>query len=1493
MEGGDLGMSSVDERVVDMKFNNGQFQKGVSATQKALDGLKKGLNLDGAKKSLAGLSAEGSRFNLSNISKGVEHISSKLTAVGVVGVTALATITASAVAAGAQLVKSLTVAPIAEGFNDYNAKLTSVQTIMNATGKSISVVSDYFSELDTYADKTIYNLSDMTGAFAKFTNAGIDMDKSVPAIKGIANMVALAGQDAGAASIAMYNLSQSLAGGFLTTTDYKSLNLANVATKEWKNQMIEGAIAAGTLKKNAEGMYTIKGGDKAYTDAALFNEALAEGWASADVLVKVLGDYGDTTTDIGKKAQSAAQDVKSAGMMLETLSASVGTGWTDTFELILGNVEQSKALFTPLTNELSGFLDMMSDARNVPLGEWNELGGREVAIEAVKNAYAALLTILTPLKDAAAEIFPPITGQQIFTITQNLRDFAATLALSGESSDKLKRTFKGVFAVLDIVRMVVFGLLGVLGNLFGVVSEGGDGFLDVTSSIGDFLVSVRDAIRDGEGLTNFFKILGTVLAVPIKLLQLIGGYIADAFTNFEAIDLSGIGTAVDKLEARFDPIRNLGKIISAAWEGAMSTLGKVRDFFMPFAQALGDTFGTLGENISESLNTMDFSGILDGINTGLLGGLVLLVGKFLKDGFSVNIGGGFLDSMKGIFENLTGSLEAMQTNLKADTLIKIAGAIALLTASVLVLSLIDSGKLTSALTAMAVMFTQLMVSMAIFEKTAVGPGFAKMPFVAASMILLGIAINILALAVAKLSGFSWEELAKGLGSVAVLMGIMVGVSKTMGKSKGIYTTAASMVVLSVALLLMAEAVEKFAGFSWTELAKGLSGAAGGLVVLAGAMRLMPKSMATQAVSLVIVSSALLILGSALEKLGGLSWEEIARGLTAMAGSLIILAVGLGAMQGSLSGAAGLVVAAAGLLILSDALSQMGGMSWEEIGKGMVVLAGSLILLAAGLYAMAGSLPGAAGLLVAAAALRVLAPALQSFGEMSWEEIGKGLLVLGAALGIMAVGLTLMIAALPGAVALTVATAALALLVPVLQAIGAIPMSQIAIGLGAIAAVFAILGIAGALLTPAIPTLMGLGIAIALLGVGALAAGVGILAFSIGLTALSVAGAAGAAGLTVMVSAILGLIPLAMEQLALGIIAFAAIISESGPVLVAAITTLIMSLLTAIQTVAPQIISTLVGLITALLTAIVTLTPQILSTLSALINALLAFLVSMVPRFVNAGLQMITGILNGIGSNIGGIVEAALNIVTQFINGIAAGIPGLVEAGINLVITFVESLADGIRQNTDRMNSAGRDLAGAIIEGMTSGIMGGIDSVVSAAREMASNALDAAKNFLDINSPSRKFRELGYSTGEGYVQGIDRMGNKVDAASENMGKTAIGSMKKTLKSLASEVESNVDANPTIRPVLDLSAIRKGAAGINGMMGTPRLDLSAPAASAAYAAEEYRANKLAKAESMAPGTVQQNVELKQYNNSPKALSAVEIYRQTKSALSAAKGALENAK
>jgi hypothetical protein len=1482
MEGGDYCMSSIDERVVQMKFDNAQFESKIAQTQSTLEKFKSALNLSSATKSVEELDTAGKNFSLAGMADGIEKIGSKFTALGVIGVTALASITTKALDTGLQLAKSLTIAPIADGYADYERKLSSVQTIMNATGESLTTVNGYFGQLDTYADKTIYNLDDMTGAFAKFTNAGVGMDKSVPAIKGIANMTALAGQDAGAASIAMYNLSQSIAGGFLTTTDYKSLNLANIATKEWKDQMIQGAVAAGTLKKSADGNFQIKGMKKASTEAELFNDNLAEGWATTEVMMKVLGDYGDVNTAIGKKAQSAAQDVKSWGMMMETLSAGVGTGWTDTFELLVGNVEQAKKLFTPLTETIGGFLDEMSASRNDPLKEWNKLGGREVAIQAVVNAFHALMDILKPIKDAFTEIFPPTTGKQIFEITTAIRDFTAGLKPSAEVMDAIKRTFKGVFAVLDIGRMIIVGVAGVFGKLFGSVAGGGAGFLSITAKIGDFLVRVRDAIKNGEGLTKFFDGLGDVLKTVVEAIRNAATWIGNLFKGAENIDTSGITNAVTTVQTKLEPLKRLGEMISNVWKNMGKIFNQVVDFFKPMAKAIGDFFGDFGRTIGEAFKTLDFSDVLALVNTGLLGGLVLLFKKFLGGGLIDQIkeaifgkkdeakGPGMFATIKETLGGLTDSLKTMQTTLKAATLIIIAGAIALLTASIVVLSKIDSAGLTKALGAMAAMFSQLMISMAILDKMNIRTGVFKMGAIGGALVLLAIAIRILAGAVEKLSGLSWQELLKGLlGVTALLAGLAGAMNLLPANPSKMISTGIGMIAIAFAIKILASAVKDMAALNLKELAKGL----GSVGTLLGALALFTrvakvnKGAMGSAIGLILLGAALKIIASVVKDLSTMSGKELGKGLGSITAILGVLAQFSRVVNPAqmVSMGVSMVIIGAALKIIASAVKDMGAMSVKELVKGL----GALTLILGGIAVFsrvvnpAQMITMGIAMVLIGGALKILSGVLKDLGGMSWEEIAKGMVALGGSLAILAGAMYLMGLVLPGAAALIIAAGALALLAPALATLGKMSWDEIGRGLTMLAASLVILSLGGVLLLAAIPGFLGLGVAALLLGTGLMLAGIGMTAFAAALGVLAVTGAAATAVLVGTVTALLGLIPYAMTQFGLGLVALAGVITMNAPAFGAAFMAVLGTILNVINVMSPQIVATMWGLIQLLVTTVV----------------------NGVPWLVDAGMKLLVGILNGIAANIGSVVDAATNVIVNFLNGLANNMPRITQAGADLIITFVESLATTVRNNSERMGAAGGDLAAAIIEGMANGIGAGVGKVVEAAKRMASNAFEAAKDFLDINSPSRKFRDLGESTGEGYVVGMDNYQTPIRKSAEALGNTALTSLQKTMGRVSSAVNTNLKMNPTIKPVIDLTEVRKGARGIGGLLTPPTLNVSGAYAKASSLAVQTRANEEATVETKtgAKPSSGDHITFNQYNNSPKALSSAEIYRKTNNQMS----------
>ena len=354
--------TTIDQKVVEMRFDNKHFESNVSTTMSTLDKLKQKLNFSGASKSLDGVSSAAKNVNMSPLSSAVESVGHKFSALEVMGITALSNITNSAVNAGKRIVDSLTLAPVREGFSEYEMTLNAVQTTMAGTGKTADEVQAQLKLLDEYADKTVYSTADMLNNLPKFTNAGVELETATTAMIGIANATALAGGDASKASIAFYNLGQSIGTGYLSRMDYNSINNAGIATMEWKEAMVEAAIAQGTLTKVGEDSY--QAGNKTMSLQQLFIDGLQEQWATTDVLLKVFGDYGDETTEVGKKAYSAAQDLRTYTMMMDSLKATVGTGWKDTWEILIGDLDEAKELWTELGNFLSGIFTKMSDARN-------------------------------------------------------------------------------------------------------------------------------------------------------------------------------------------------------------------------------------------------------------------------------------------------------------------------------------------------------------------------------------------------------------------------------------------------------------------------------------------------------------------------------------------------------------------------------------------------------------------------------------------------------------------------------------------------------------------------------------------------------------------------------------------------------------------------------------------------------------------------------------------------------------------------------------------------------------------------------------------------------------------------------------------------------------------------------------------------------------------------------------------------------------------------
>lgn len=1299
---------TIDERVVEMRFDNKQFESNVQTSLSTIEKLKKSLDMDGATKGLESIDSAAKKVDMSGLGSAVETVKTRFSALEIMAVTALANITNSVVNTGKQMLHSLTIEPISQGFEEYELKMGSIQTIMMSTGASLEEVNKYLQELNTYSDKTIYSFQDMTSNIGKFTNAGVGLEDAVMAIQGVSNVAAVSGANANEASRAMYNFAQALSAGYVKLIDWKSIENANMATVEFKTQLLESAVACGTLTKTADGMYkTVKGNVIDATHG--FNDSLPDQWMTTEALVSTLRDYADETTEIGAKAFAAAQDVKTFSQLMDTLKGAVGSGWANTWEILFGDFEEAKELWTGLNQVIGGFINAQADARNEMLQGWKDLGGRTKLIEALKNAFEGVQSVIKPIYEAFREIFPPTTAKQLYDITENLRKFTANLKLSDTASANLKSTFKGLFAILDIVKQAFSAIFTAIKPLFGGFGTLGDGILGFTGGIGDAIV---------------------------------------AFDEF--IKTSGV----------FQKDCQFVQLLSAVWN-AVKTIGS----------GIVKILGELGSSLAKNLGEANFSGIIDllnGISFGAIAvGITKFVGTFRK---AIEDIGSFKESFIGILDSVRGCFEAYQTQLQAGTLLKIASAIAILTASLIALSLVDSEKLNVALGAITVLFADLLASMAVFNKIS-GQATGVVKSVTA-MLGIATAVLILASALKKIADLDAKQLTTGLIGVAGLTTMMVAAAKAMSSnSKAIIKGATQMVIFAAAIKILASVCEQLAQLDWNQLAKGLVGVGVLLAEVSLFLRTAKFSgkSITTATGIVILSAAIKVLASACKDFGEMKWEEIGKGLASIA-VLLAEVTAFTKLTGNakhvISTGVALIAIGAAMKIFASAVKDFSGMQWDEIARGLVAMAGALSTVTIAVNFMPNNMAGiGAGLVIVAAALVVLSTALEKMGNLSWEQVAKGLITLGGAMTILAIGLNAMTGTLAGSAALLVAASALLVLTPVLTILGAMSWSSIVKGLVTLAGAFAVLGVAGAVLTPLVPSILALsgslaliGVAVVGIGAGLALAGAGLSALAVGLTALAAAGTAGAtaivASLTVIITGVAALIPAIVAKIGEAIVEFCKVIADSAGAIGEAVKAVVLMLVDVLVECVPAIADGALKLIAGVLEALVEYTPSIVDSIFQFLIAVLEGVAKNLPSLIQAAVDVLMAFFSGIVDALKGIdtetllkgivgigllaaIMAALSAVAALVPGAMLGVLGMgaVIAELALVLAAVGALAQIpglnwlINEGGNLLQGIGTAI-GKFVGGIVGGFMSGVSSQFPQIGSDLSEFMTNVQPFLD-------------------------------------------------------------------------------------------------------------------------------------------------------------------
>lgn len=440
---------TIDERVVEMQFQNDQFERGIKQSTKSLKNLKESLKLDDSAESTRKLGKafdDLSSVSLSSLDTALQTAGRGFNAFETMATSALATVTSQITSYATSIAKSLSIDQISEGFSKYEEIIGSTKTIMAATGKTADEVQEKLDKLNWFTDETSYNMSDMTNNIGKFTSAGIDLDKSVDAMMGIANWAAVSGQNATAAARAMYNISQAIGVGSMKLMDWRSIENANMATQEFKQTAIDTAIEMGKLVKvNGKVMTSNK---KTAVTTQNFSETLSKQWFTSDVLIATLKKYSDytnqiydmcqtegilaseamdrlsdSTDELGKKSFEAAQQSKTFKDALDATKDAVSSQWMHTFQYIFGNIDEAIELWTKVTEVLWDVFAASGETRNEILKFWHDNGGRSSLLSAFQNLYDIISAIADIADQAFKSIIPPMTGERLVELTQRFENF--------------------------------------------------------------------------------------------------------------------------------------------------------------------------------------------------------------------------------------------------------------------------------------------------------------------------------------------------------------------------------------------------------------------------------------------------------------------------------------------------------------------------------------------------------------------------------------------------------------------------------------------------------------------------------------------------------------------------------------------------------------------------------------------------------------------------------------------------------------------------------------------------------------------------------------------------------------------------------------------------------------------------------------------------------------------------------------------------------------
>lgn len=1389
----------VDERVVEMRFNNALFENKVQQTMRSLTALNEKLMFKGAEKGFEKVSDASEKVKFNALLNALDNLSQKFSAVEVIGVTALMRITNQAVDAGERLVKALSLDPIISGFQEYETQINAVQTILANTsskGTTLDQVNAALDELNHYADLTIYNFTEMTRNIGTFTAAGVDLNTSVSAIKGIANLAAVSGSTSQQASTAMYQLSQALASGTVKLQDWNSVVNAGMGGQVFQDALKETARVHGIAI------------DSMIKKEGSFRETLSKGWLTSSILTETLqkftGDLNEETLksigytdeqikkimEMGKTANDAATKVKTFSQLKDTLTEALQSGWTQTWQTIIGDFEEAKELFTRFSDVFSDLINKSSEARNTVLA-----GGLNTGWQQLSTALGDSADFYSQMLEKVMLANGSISQKQI----DDAGSFVKALQQGGVSAEQLQNGLKESYKQLSVLGALSDDALKAkkldpaqvrsLAKSFEEVNQKvADGSLDLdiySKKIGE--LSGREHLI--ESIWNVFEALEKVVEPVARAWQKIFSPItADQIYNIaKSIDeftakLSISDETADKIERTFSGIFAVLNV----WKNVLLTVGKVlgevfnavsplAGGFLSITASLGDclvemanavnnskTFKTTLDGIhwiigkvSEGMQT--FAGVLTDVsnNVSVVFDPLKTLGEWFENfiSFITPKLKWLADKIGEIFEELGSGASGAFGNLNGNALwgFANAGMIAGLIAGIkgFLEAFKDIGStVKDTIGGVAELLNKLGEAVTAWKNNKN----------AETLKTISTAVAILAGSLVVLSMVKPERLAASTGAmIALFAELLVALAiydEIAKKTKKVGKGTSSMVVMAAGVLILTSALKKISEIETGKLLTSviaLGAVMAELVAAQVAISKWAKDGAKHAMSMLAMAAAVRVLAEAVEQLADLGWDGIEKGLIAVAGLLAEVAAfsGLSNFGGLTAGkAVGILILAAALSVLEKSVSAFSKMPVDELQNGIGVLGAILGEIA--VFSMLSNpaehvLSTATALTILSGGLLILSNALANLGGMTLGQIGVALAAMAGGLIEMSVALTLVKGSLGSATSFLIMSVVLNALVSPLKSLGEMSLEEIGHGLLAVGGALGIFAIAVGTMSLAGPIVIAVSAALSLL--------------------------AGSFALLLGTMAAVSLMPLRMEALvvALGTLGSAIGVFIAGVIaglgtaagsIAIAIAEIIVAVCNAIAQAVPAIGNALAQLIVAICNVIVQCSEPIGQALFTLGTVVIQTIIDLIAWAWDGGGEGggIKGALSELLGNIVAWLSEHLNPINLF-----GGLLGTISGFFGKIGEYMsQGLANGL--NT-----------GASVQIANNGV-----------QTLCNKVKDFFRNAFGINSPSTWMRELGQWFAPGLINGLNGTASiaKLNAGTKVFGENVKSGLSGTFDGLNS-------------------------------------------------------------------------------------------------------------